>query len=93
MLPAEYREIIEEDRFKQELAQIINEPRRADEFIDGTKWLLTRSPEAGKQIGRSHVWFIPAHPNQSILQVVIYYTFDSDFVNLLSIQETLYPAK
>jgi hypothetical protein len=25
-----------------------------------------------------------------ILQIVIYYTFDEDFVNLLSIQETLY---
>jgi hypothetical protein len=57
------REIVEEHRFAIELSQIIRHAKRADEFIDGAKWLL------------------------------LYYTFDDNYVNLLSIQETTYPVQ
>jgi hypothetical protein len=93
MLPVTMREIIEEHRFADELAQIIDDVRRADEFIDGAKWLLSRAPKSGTQIGSSNVWFLPMKEVPAIMPVIMYYTFDEHFVNFLSIQETIYPVK
>jgi hypothetical protein len=93
MRPAKLRTIIEEHRFTFELAAIIKDAKRADEFVDGSKWLLARTPEKGTRISTSHVWFLPTKNILGILPVVIYYTFDEDCVNLLSIQETVYPPR
>jgi hypothetical protein len=87
------REIVDEHRFAIELSQIIRHAKRADEFIDGAKWLLSREPRQGMQIGNSHVWFLPMKQVPGILPVVLYYTFDDNYVNLLSIQETTYPVQ
>lgn len=93
MLPERMRTIIEEPRFAFELQALIPRAQRADEFIDGAKWALCRNPLKGRQIGRSHVWFLPMEDVPGILPVVLYYTFDDDYVNFLSIQETVYPPK
>jgi len=90
MLPEKIREIIEEDRFKEELRHIISDARRADEFLDGARWVLSRDPMSGSRIGPTAVWFFPMEEIPNILPVVLYYTFDHDYVNFLSIQETLY---
>jgi hypothetical protein len=87
------RTIIEEHRFSIELREIIRHSRRADEFIDGARWTLCRNPEAGKRIGTSKVWFLAMEEIPGILPVVLYYTFDDNFVSFLSIQETVYPPK
>ena len=87
------REIIEEHRFSLELHDIIRQSRRADDFIDGAKWTLARNPQAGKRIGTSDVWFLAMEEIPDFLPVVLYYTFDENFVNFLSIQETLYPPR
>ena len=93
MRPERIREIIEERRFSDELRQIIEHSRRADEFIDAAKWTLARNPQAGKRISTSDVWFLPMEEVPNDLPVVLYYTFDEYFVNFLSIQETVYPPK
>ncbi|MCI0349300.1 MAG: hypothetical protein L0Z53_07740 [Acidobacteriales bacterium] len=97
MQPAKLRTIIEEHRFAIELQALIEEgpekAQRADEFVDGVKWLLARSPEKGTRIGQTNVWFIPSEHTADLLPVVIYYTFDDDYVNLMSIQATLYPIQ
>jgi hypothetical protein len=93
MLPEKMREITEEHRFAFELQALIPNARRADEFIDGTKWVLCRDPLRGRQIGNSHVWFLPMEEIPDHLPIVLYYTFDNDYVNFLSIQETIYPPK
>jgi hypothetical protein len=93
MLPVKHREIIEEHRFADELARIITDAKRADEFIDGARWLLSRNPKSGTRISTSEVWFLPMEEIPGILPVILYYTFDDDFVNFLSIQETIYPPK
>jgi hypothetical protein len=93
MLPERMREIIEEPRFAFELQALIPNVKRADEFVDGAKRALSRNPLKGRQIGRSHVWFLPMEDIPGILPVVLYYTFDDDYVNFLSIQETVYPPK
>ena len=91
--PRKIREIIEEPRFAFELQALIPSAKRADEFIDGTKWTLSRDPFSGKRISNSHVWFLPMEDIPSLLPVVLYYTFDNDYVNFLSIQETVYPPQ
>jgi hypothetical protein len=100
MLPEKLREIVEEHRFVVELAALLPNARRADEFINGAKWVLGRDPFKGKRIGTSSVWFLPMEEipktdesPPGILPVVLYYTFDDDYVNFLSIQETVYPPK
>ncbi len=94
MLPVKLRTIIEEDRFVQEFNRLLHNNEEGKEkalkFLDAAKWLLARSPQQGTRIGRSHVWFLPIR-QMGILPVVLYYTFDHDFVNFLSIEETLYP--
>ena len=93
MLPERMLEIIEASRFRTELQQIVQHAKRADEFINGAKWVLCRNPEAGKRIGTSHVWFFAMEEIPGILPVVLYYTFDEDSVIFLSIQETTYPPQ
>lgn len=91
MWPEKRWEIIEEPRFAFELQALIPKARRADEFIDGAKNVLCRDPQRGKRIGNSHVWFLPVEEIPGLLPIVLYYTFDDDYVNFLSITETLYP--
>jgi hypothetical protein len=100
MLPEKLREIVEEHRFRDELAVLLPDARRADEFIDGAKWVLSRDPSKGRRISKSKVWFLPmaAIPSTEgaqpgILPIILYYTFDDDYVNFLSIQETIYPPR
>jgi hypothetical protein len=93
MLPEKLREIIEERRFSFELQALIPNAERADEFVDGAKWVLCRNPETGRRIGNSHVWFLPMEEMPDHLPIVLYYAFDDDCVNFLSIQETIYPPK
>jgi hypothetical protein len=93
MLPGKMRTIIEEHRFALELAALIPKAKRADEFIDGAKWVLCRDPFRGRRIGNSHVWFLAMEELPEHLPIVLYYTFDNDNVNLLSIVETIYPPK
>ena len=77
------RSVVESQRFAEELQKLRSDPVRADDFMDGAKWVLSRKPEIGTKIGKS-VWFLP----MAIGNAVIYYTFDEDQVDLLSIQMT-----
>jgi len=83
-----YREIVEHDRFREELAALEKDAKKADEFIDGAKWVLTRGPSlAGTMIGKGPVWFLPIADSPIIDAVVLYYAFDDDHVYFLSIQK------
>ncbi len=73
--------IVEEHSFSTELSALLDDPVRADEFVDGAKFVLSRKPDAGTMIGEA-VWFLP----MILKNAVIYYRFDDDNVYLLSIQ-------
>lgn len=88
-----FREIVEEHRFAEELRAVEKDARRADEFIDGAKWVLSRDPNQGTRIGKTHVYFLPVADSPITDPVVLYYTFDDEHVYLLSIQKTTYPPK
>jgi hypothetical protein len=75
------REIIKEPRFEQEMAAIEPNVKRADEFLEGAETLLCREPQIGHRLGNSHVYFIPGWT----IDLNIYYTFNEDYVFLLSI--------
>jgi hypothetical protein len=91
--PCEYREIVEEHRFTDEIQAIEQDARKSDEFIDGAKWVLSREPRAGIRIGKGPVWFLPIAESPLVDAVVLYYTFDADHVYFLSIRKTIYPPK
>jgi hypothetical protein len=87
------RTIVESHRFSLELKEIIKDAPAADDFVFGVKHRLARSPQDGKRIGESHVWFLPMVKQPNLMPVVLYYTFDEESVILLSITETLYPSQ
>ena len=89
-----YREIVEEHGFAEELGKLIGNARRADEFVEGAKWVLSRYPEAGTPIGtKGLVYFLPIGDSTVADSVVLYYTFDEGRVYFLSIRKTQYPPK
>jgi hypothetical protein len=94
MRPQKLREIIEERKFEFEWDKLKTEyPERVDDFVEGAKWFLARRPERGQRIGNTGVCFIASESVRDILPMVIYYTFDQDYVNLLSIVETVNPPE
>ena len=85
MLPDNHKfwNIVEEERFAEQLRALHSDPVRADEFVDGVKNILCKDPmplEATK-IGEL-VWFIPMRGSR----VGVYYRFNEDYVYLLSIR-------
>ena len=87
MQEGKIRTIVYDKRFVSEMAKIEPNVRRADEFIEGAERVLARNPEIGFPLDGSQVWFICGHK----VDAAIYYTFDEDYVYLLSIQKTELP--
>lgn len=81
--PHKLLEIVENAQFVDELQELEPDAVRADEFVEGAKFVLSRNPRAGTMVSE-HVWFLPMWPEPA----VIFYTFDEDHVYLLSIEKT-----
>lgn len=80
------RTIIEEAPFTEELRRLSKgEFCRADEFVDGAKWVLARNPELGHRLKDTFVWCMPVRAGLSLPAATIYYTFGKSFVVLMSI--------
>jgi len=86
-MPASHRTVIETKQFRKELRRIESNPVRADELIDGAKWVLSRDPYRGVQLEpRSRVWFVAIDPPKG-RPIGLYYAFDADKVHFLSITQ------
>jgi hypothetical protein len=81
------RTIIRDKRFEQEMARIVPNVRRADEFLEGAETILSRQPESGFRLGDSNVWFISGHT----VDIALFYTFDDDHVYFLSAERAIPP--
>lgn len=82
-----FRTVIRNTRFNEELQAIKSEVKRADEFIRGIEWQLSRKPESGTKVGPEyHVWTFPVLDALDLPELVVYYTFNDDNVWLLSIK-------
>jgi len=79
------RTVVEDEPyFRQELAAIEPDPIKADALIDGAKWVLSRDPMQGRQNSpHSPLWYFTTVGQPAL---VIYYTFDTKEVLLVSIQ-------
>jgi hypothetical protein len=74
MLPdkANLRTVVEEEQFKRELKQIVPKVNEADDFVFGVKWALAHSPEIGRQISNTPVWYLPMAERPNLLPIVLY---------------------
>lgn len=82
-----YREVAEDPAFAASLRKIVPDARRADEFIDGTKWTLARDPTFGKPTGPAGlVWTIDTDPSAGTPQLTVYYSWDDETVSLHDIE-------
>jgi hypothetical protein len=73
--------IVEEPRFAGELSALTHDPIRADEFMEGAKWMLAKKPEAGVKLTED-IWYLP----MLLQNVTLYCRFDENSVYLLSIR-------
>ena len=83
------RVIVKTHRFELELRNLLqSDAKAADEFIEATEWALSRRAEIGSPVTTdgTPVWFLPVVDVQRVDPLVVYYTFDKDYVYLLSIQ-------
>jgi hypothetical protein len=72
--------------FARQLREIIPEAERADEYIEGAEWVLSRDPTYGTQLNGSDVWFLPMENVPDMPSIVLYYTFDDERVYFISIE-------
>lgn len=81
------RTVVWEPQFEREFLAIIPDVRRADEFISGVVWNLSRDPEEGVQSSPgSSVWMIFMHEFPNVPALTIYYTFNDECVQLRSVR-------
>lgn len=84
--PLRMRDVVRDKHFEKEMGDISGSVKKADEFLEGVELIVSRDPQAGTCVApASNVWFIPGHT----VDVVIYYTFNDDYVYLLSARKTL----
>ena len=79
-----FREIVEADEFAEQLSLIESDAKRADEFLDGLKWILSRDATKGVLLA-GNVWMFYTSQFLSV-PLVIYYSFDLTKVYLLWIE-------
>ena len=63
--------------------------RAVDEFLEATEWALSRRAEIGTPLttDEPQVWFLPVVEGvQRLDPLVVYYTFDENYVYLLHIE-------
>lgn len=77
--------IVEEHYFTLQLKRILPDAHRADDFMDGAKWVLARNPAAGFRVSEN-VWFLPMADTPETVSVNLYYTFNETTVYLLGIE-------
>ena len=85
------RGIQREKVFEADAAEIIGSVKRADEFLEATEDALARNPLIGTRLGLSDVWFLPVVASATVDPVVLYYTFNDQYVYFLSLQRTQLP--
>ena len=87
------REIRYSQRFDQEKGEIDRDVQRIDEALRWVETVLARNPEFGLQSEVAEIWIAPmvfAETTSSARGASIFYRFDDDFVDLLSIRADIW---
>ncbi len=87
-----YRTIVKNPLFEQDLTKLEMDAVRADEFTEGAEFVLSRNPEYGTEIAKN-VWFLPMWQPAQGKRVNLYYTFDRNCVYFLSLQRAVGEAE
>jgi hypothetical protein len=77
------RQVIRERSFEHQLRALIEDARKADDFVEGAEFILARDPKIGSPMDDG-IWFLPMAPIGRA-QVALYYMFDDSTVTLLAI--------
>lgn len=81
-----FREVIYETRFSEQLEQLEPDPLIADECIrTGAEWLLSRDLEMGVNVKGTHVWYVGAIDWPRHREFIVYYTFNDTHIVFLSV--------
>ena len=86
-MPPKLRTIIESPRYSDEISQIGDDIRRMDEILGGVTFTIARTPQVGAETDRDGVRAIRAFAFGGT-QLLIYYAFDEETVELLSVVAT-----
>lgn len=82
------REVIYTEKYEKELRAIDSDVKRVDEFVRGVEWEICRFPETGKRKDESkNVWGKPINDLPDQPPVVLYYTFNDQYIWFLSIRK------
>lgn len=87
MLRPRYRTIVKNKRFEKELEALKLDTKGADDFIEGTEWVLSRNPEYGVRLSPDmNIWVVTVSDISSLPPLKLYYAFNNDYVWFLSIK-------
>jgi hypothetical protein len=83
------RELVEEESYQKAKGQLKVDEKRLDEACSGVTWVLCHSPEQGEETEDPRVWAMPTTALLGLPELVLYYTFDSQRVWLISIEPAI----
>ena len=83
------RDIVEDERFKEELSILSTDVHRAEEFIEGAKWLLARSYTYGTEISHDPpLLFLTMNDPLTSSAMTLFYSFTDTTIIFLSVSRT-----
>jgi len=90
-MPADFREIIEQQQFKEDKRKLRHSAKRLDEILDGVTWTLTRLPECYPNIPETDVYLAKTDAFSDVPALYVWFTFDENYVYLEGIEEAPIP--
>ena len=83
---AENREVVDSGRFVADRDGLTDDVERWDEVMKGVVWALSKSPEKGQPTDAPDIMALPTVVWDGAPPLVIYYRYDDERVDLLSVQ-------
>jgi hypothetical protein len=77
--------VIKSERFKKEVARIVQNSEEVAAFVSGVEWVLSHDPTSGEKMMGDNTWCISVNPTPMLPPATVYYTFGKTVVVLVSI--------
>ena len=82
------RSVVYEHAFDEQMRAFQPDFFLYDQFLQGIEWILGREPTYGTFINDSNVWVLACDGSYGVPNVVIYYTFNANYVYMLGVEST-----
>jgi len=86
---ASFRTLVDDPTYEATKGVLEIEDRLFDEALKGVTWVLCKDPERGQETDAPGIWAICTDSYHGVPELVVYYVFDDQSVNLLAV----YPAE